>query len=648
MSHIAYWLLLLLPPLLLLQAVGCNDDALDASKAPCDNFHEHACGNWHAAHSLRALGAHDMRSKLSALSRQQLVQHFEAGGNEPATQLSSFYSSCLGGRQSLPSYMRALQQRHAHWPLLSANATTTSGANFDWAAAQAALRQFGANGLWRLLVQPNWQAAEQRIFYLLAPSFEQLGLGEMSEFLHERYLKYLLLELKLRVRRAAALAAQLVQFEQRLRALQSQSQSLVLHAPQQLQQLAAQLPQLQLLRYFELLLGARYTPQLLVVADIKYLEQLQQLFAAQQVDELIGSSWLLLQLPTHFELLRHEESTLAEQRVQCLRLLQQLLPQPLAALHLRLLHGSAAAGAQFMQRTQQRLQTLFDSLKLQFERLLNATQIFKQDADTQLLALEKLRAMRLLLPPALPTELPTVKAAAAAGLGYDEQLLQLSQSQAQQQFGLALDCLQLPCEAPPDHALGPLDVNVYYRLKQNAIELPLGLLRAPLLDAESQNQTLRLLAGLGYMLAHELLHGFDYDGINYDAKGRIMDASWPPRAIIRFGLRANCYLGERYSNATLTINENIADSEGLRLAFDTYQQQQQLLGSGSGAALATREFFVAFAQNWCGQQPAGASGQHASHKERVNNVLGNFPEFAEAFECKPGSLMHPSQQCRIW
>lgn len=655
-QHKLSWLLLLLllPLLATTVGAGCDADdaaaeAMDVSKSPCENFHEHACGNWHAPYSLRALGAHDMRTKLRALNKQQLVRHFEAQ-HDTQEQLVSFYNSCMSGRQSLHVYLDALQRTLPDWPLLN-NAT-----NFQWARGNAAVRRFGAQGLWRLLVQANWQAAEQRVFYVLAPTFELLGRDEQSEFLYQRYLKYLLLELGLRVRRAASLATQLVDFERSLRELtplpSDSAQNLVLHAPQTLQQLHAQLPQLQLDEYFRTLLGeADYTPQLLLVADVEYLRRLQRVLAT--ADPLVLSSWLLLQLPAHFELHLHEDTLLAAQRERCLQQLNGLLPQQLSQLQLRLLHGSDEAADAFLQRTRVQLQQLFDTLKSQFERLLNATPIFETDAATRNLALDKLRAMRLLLP---QTEQPpaTSTSTTTSSKDYDANLLRLSEAQARAQFRHALSCLQLPCEvgataAWDDHSLGPLDVNVYYKLKLNAIALPLGLLRAPLLEDKLEgscsNQTARarLLGGLGYMLGHEMLHAFDYDGINYDAAGRI--GQWPPRAIIRFGLRAKCFLGERYSNATLTINENIADSEGLRVAFEAFREEHR------GDKAAYRNFFVAFAQNWCGRSAAASSSsqqQHASHWERVNNVLSNYFEFFDAFDCKAGNLMHWPEKCRIW
>ncbi|KAH8387130.1 hypothetical protein KR093_005022, partial [Drosophila rubida] len=641
------------PPLRHASWLQDAEDAMDVQKPPCENFHEHACGNWHAQYGLRALGAHDTRSSLRALNKQLFVRHFEASGGREG-QLHAFYDSCMNDRQSLHVYMEALQRVLPDWPLLN-NAT-----HFSWSRGNAAVRRFGAHGLWRLLVQQNWQAGEQQIFYLLPPSFELLGRSDMNEFLYQRYLKYLLLELGLRVRRAAQLAQQLSAFEQQLQRLlpgeQDSAEALVLHAPQTLQQLDAQLPQLQLLDYFRLLLGDAFTPQLLLVADTGYLQRLPALLSA--TDELIVSSWLLLQLPAHFELHLHEDTSLAAQREQCLQQLNRLMPQQLSQLLLRLLHGSDAAAAAFYTEAQRELQRVFDALQLQFERLMNATYIFELDGATHALALQKLRAMQLLLPqPEAPA--PATEQQLQTTLGYDAKLLQLSQAQSLQQFRLALGCLQLPCEASAaasswtGSTLGALDVNVYYRLKLNAVELPLGLLRAPLLQetaaGSNYHRLARLYGGLGYMMAHEMLHGFDYAGINYDAAGRMAAGQWPARTIIRFGARSGCYLSYRYSNATVMINENMADSEGLRLAFNAYREQ---LGESQLNSTALGSFFVAFAHNWCGHAAAvalsGGQQQHPGHWERVNNVLGNFPEFAEAFDCRAGSLMNPPDKCRMW
>ncbi|KAH8373659.1 hypothetical protein KR200_005484 [Drosophila serrata] len=640
-----------------------QENDMDTDEPPCENFYQHACGNWYANIFQRNLGAHDMHSKWSANLKLKLIHHFE---NVDTTPLSNYYRSCLSAGQTLRSYTEAMERSGAIFPVLDKNSTSSS--TFDWILANAALRQYGAQGLWRLLVQDNWQSAEQRIFYLLPPRFDLLGEDTMSEFLYQRYLKILLIELGLRVRRAALLAERLVEFEQSLRHLlpKNVEQTLVLREPQALREWDQQLPHLQLKRYFGIVLeGLDWDPStLLIVADMDYLQGLQRILRTNPPNELnplILSTWLLLQLPAHFELRMHDDENLSSQRDHCLNQLRLLMPAALGRLQMELVLG--ANYREEYDTAVQQVALLFRDLKLQFEAALNATKVFEQDQNTRQLAREKLRAMRLITPRLQEAQGYAVGSGAGAGAGsgavssWDVTLMQLSLNQARLEFRQVFG--EPVTAAPAD----PLAVNAYYRLKLNRIELPLGLMVTSLLQQQEQQKCdkdldsqARFSAGLGYIIAHEMVHAFDYDGINYDAAGQLANGQWPARAIIKFGLKAICYLGNRYSNATLTVNENIADSEGLRLALDMYLARRR--NGSNGGEEHLRSFFVAFAQNWCGVAATGTGTgtetktpqqlQHAGHAERVNNVLGNMPEFVEAFHCKAGSRMNPADKCRIW
>ncbi|XP_017029933.1 endothelin-converting enzyme 2 [Drosophila kikkawai] len=673
-----------------------QEQDMDTEESPCENFYQHACGNWYANVFQRNLGAHDKHSQWKANLKLKLIRYFEKGdameGSRP--HLGNYYRSCLAAGQTLSSYTEAMARSGANFPLLernssasemgngyssssrsasdyssssrsstsafsSSSSTSSSSPSFDWVLANAALRQHGAQGLWRLLVQDNWQSAEQRIFYLLPPRFDLLGEDTMSEFLYQRYLKILLIEMGLRVRRAALLAERLIEFEQSLRHLlpKDVEQTLVLREPQVLREWDQQVPQLQLKRYFGILLqGLDWDESsLLIVADKEYLIGLQRILNSNRIDPLILSTWLLLQLPAHFELRMHDDENLSSQRDHCIQQLRRLMPGALGRLQMELVLGENYR--EEYDTAVQRITLMFRDLKQQFELALNATEVFEQDQKTRQLAREKLRAMRLVTPRlqegggggGLPTNTTT----------WDETLMQLSLNQARIEFRQVFG--EPVVAAPAD----PLAVNAYYRLKLNRIELPLGLMVSTLLQQQECSQDLehfqaRFSAGLGYIMAHEMVHAFDYDGINYDAGGQLANGQWPARAIIRFGLRAICYLGNRYSNATLTVNENIADSEGLRLALDTHlaKRGSKEKEEEAGQQENLRSFFVAFAQNWCGVAATGTKGgttpqqqqqqQHAGHAERVNNVLGNLPEFVEAFQCKAGSRMNPADKCRIW
>ncbi|XP_017065014.1 endothelin-converting enzyme homolog [Drosophila eugracilis] len=621
------------------------ENDMDLEEAACENFYQHACGNWYASTMQRNLGAHDMRTKWVASLKLHLIHHLETSSaqHESAGQLATFYNSCLSSGQSVRAYTDAMARSGANFPLL-ANKDNGSGSPFDWVLANAALRTYGAQGLWRLLVQDNWQSADQRIFYILPPTFDLLGNdgNEMNEFFYERYLKGLLLELGVRVRKAALLAKQIVGFEKSLQILRPNDveQTLVLRKPQSLRDLEQQLPGLELKRYFETILqGLDWDPSsLLLVADLDYLHGLRRLLARDTTDPMILSTWLLLQLPAHFELRLHDDEKLSSQRDHCLEQLRKLMPGQLGRLQMQLVLGENYQDV--YDTSIQQIAVLFRDLKHQFEVVLNETEVFEDNVETRNLARDKLRAMRLLTPRLQePGTNPAGGQPPTLGGNCDENLMQLSLNQAKLEFRQVFG--EPVTSVPAD----PLSVNAYYRLKLNRIELPLGLMATPLVvqqQCSKVDETMaKLAAGLGYILAHEMVHAFDYDGINYDANGQLANGQWPARAIIRFGLRAGCYLSGRYSNATLTINENIADSEGLRLALDTYRRRNVTNHS-------LRTFFVTFAQNWCGTAAASALGQHAGHGERVNNVLGNLPEFGETFQCTTTSRMNPVDKCRIW
>ncbi|XP_017095193.2 neprilysin-2 [Drosophila bipectinata] len=636
------------------ECLNLVDKNVDKEAAPCDDFYAHACGNWYGGEYQRNFGVHDARSMWVAKLKEKLIEHFESDSDKHSP-LSTFYRKCfsdLDSKQSITAYNEAMVGSGANFSILGHNKSS----DWDWILANAELRKYGAQGLWRLLVQDNWQSADQKIFYLLSPTFHQLGHDELTEFLYERYLKVLLIEMGVRVRRAQEWARNLVDFEKSLQSLLAvdREKTLVLREPQTLVQLEEQLPELQLRKYFEVLLkDIDWDPNtLLVVVDMDYLQSLQRFL--RSADRELLSTWLLLKLPMHFEFKLHTDEKIVSQKDYWVEQLRHLLPGPLGRLQMELLLGENYQ--EIYDNSIQQVAFLFRDLKQQFELLLNETEVFDYDLVTRTMAREKIRAMRLLTPRLQdPGHSMSTGTATPLGGSCDWNLMQLSRNRAHQEFRQVLG------EPPVSHAGDPLVANAYYRLSLNRIELPLGLLATPLLQEPTcrteAERKVRLSAGLGYILAHEMVHAFDYDGINYDASGQLANGQWPPRAIIRFGLRAACYMGARYSNAAVTMNENIADTEGLRLAFETYRPRPETNSSSPATPdpELLKTFFLVYAQTWCGksvdldaEDSSAQNSLHSKHQERVNNVLANLPEFAETFQCKAGSPMNPAAKCRIW
>lgn len=213
----------------------------------------------------------------------------------------------------------------------------------------------------------------------------------------------------------------------------------------------------------------------------------------------------------------------------------------------------------------------------------------------------------------------------------------------------------------------PPTVNAYYNPQMNDINFPAGVLQPPLYDAKMDAAP--NYGNTGGTIGHELIHGFDDEGRQFDAHGNLKDW-WGKKDAAAFNQRAQC-ITDQYAqytvvdnikiNSKLTLGEDAADLGGLLLAWMAWKSD--IAGDLSQAALEKRDgltpeqrFFVGYAQWTCeSQRPErlrlnAATDPHSPGKYRVNGVVVNLPEFARAFACKPGQAMvKPADKvCRVW
>ena len=216
--------------------------------------------------------------------------------------------------------------------------------------------------------------------------------------------------------------------------------------------------------------------------------------------------------------------------------------------------------------------------------------------------------------------------------------------------------------------MSPPTVNAYYSPQMNNINFPAGILQPPFFD-RSQNDAVNY-GSVGSVIGHELTHGFDDEGRQFDGKGNFEDW-WSAADSKQFTERADCVVNEfngfvavddLHVNGKLTLGENIADLGGLKLAFLAYLDRAQKAGvdlnqKGSaeyGGLTPDQQFFVAFGQHWCENiRPEDLrldveTDPHSPAKFRVNGVVLNLPEFQKAFACKTGQPMAPVNRCTIW
>jgi putative endopeptidase len=210
----------------------------------------------------------------------------------------------------------------------------------------------------------------------------------------------------------------------------------------------------------------------------------------------------------------------------------------------------------------------------------------------------------------------------------------------------------------------PPTVNAYYEPTMNEMVFPAGILQAPFYG---RRQTVALNFGaIGMVVGHELTHGFDDEGRQFDAQGNLRDW-WTPAVAAEFDKRASCVerqydeyvvVDDIHIKGKLTLGENIADLGGIKLAFAAFERaDREHPSTPTIAGFAPKEqFFLGFAQAWCANYREEAlrlllaTNPHAPPRFRVNGPLSNLPEFSRVFECAQGSPMvrAPGKRCDVW
>ncbi len=207
----------------------------------------------------------------------------------------------------------------------------------------------------------------------------------------------------------------------------------------------------------------------------------------------------------------------------------------------------------------------------------------------------------------------------------------------------------------------PPTVNAYFDAQFNDINFPAGVLQPPLYDPKMD-------AAPGYgntggTIGHELTHGFDDEGRQFDAHGNLKDW-WTPGSAKAFTERAQCVIDQyaQYTviddikiNSKLTAGEDIADLGGLMLAWVAWKAELAGKPAKDADGLTPEQrFFVGYAQWACeDERPENkrlnaTTDPHSPGQYRVNGLMVNMPEFQQAFSCKAGDPMVSAKPCRVW
>nr|XP_013813304.1 PREDICTED: neprilysin [Apteryx mantelli mantelli] len=218
---------------------------------------------------------------------------------------------------------------------------------------------------------------------------------------------------------------------------------------------------------------------------------------------------------------------------------------------------------------------------------------------------------------------------------------------------------------------GAAVVNAFYSASRNQIVFPAGILQPPFFSA-TQSKSLNY-GGIGMVIGHEITHGFDDNGRNFNENGDLLDW-WTEESARNFKEQSQCMVyqygnfswdlaGGQHLSGINTLGENIADNGGIRQAYksapgthgSTHTSQSEMkAGLFLENLTPNKSFSLLHAQVWCGTyRPEYAVNSiktdvHSPGKFRVIGSLQNSPEFSEAFSCTKTNYMDPANKCRVW
>jgi len=211
--------------------------------------------------------------------------------------------------------------------------------------------------------------------------------------------------------------------------------------------------------------------------------------------------------------------------------------------------------------------------------------------------------------------------------------------------------------------MSPPTVNAYYNPQMNDINFPAGVLQPPLYDAKVDDAP--NYGDTGGTIGHELTHGFDDEGSQFDAKGNLKNW-WTKDDREKFDARTKCVedqyaqyvvVDDIHINSKLTLGEDAADLGGEILAYIAWKGATKTKELTPIDGLTPDErFFVGFAQWACANERPeemrvrAVTDPHSPAKYRINGVVVNMPEFSQAFSCKTGQPMvnPPDKVCKVW
>ncbi|VDD93608.1 unnamed protein product [Enterobius vermicularis] len=675
---------------------------MNLSASPCENFYEYACGQWNRDHQI----PDDMFAygTFAYLKEDIFTVLLESDTPTPSRSIQmakQVYKSCMNTTEleNLKSskLLEAISVLGG-WPLLKPE--TWDEKSFDLTAlVSKAQKLYSIEVLFSLSIYPDMRNTTRSIIYIDQGSLG-LGRGSREYFLNasvfgkqlEAYINYQRKAVELIMTDANVKRSsedldkdlkELIDFEKKFALIfvpeENRRNNTRLYNKATIASLSTYLPQIDWLRFFKSVSPKPLHNYLtnnteVVICELEYLSDVSKLL--NQTESRIVVNYLLWRIATFATKLldsRYENIKQDFSRVMtgqqaksprwkdCAQTPTGLLPFAAGALYVR---------EHFDSEDKKEAMEMIGNLREAFKDLVRENDWM--DAQTKSVAIEKVDNMINYIgyPDFINNDTKLDK--------YHEKLVFMPNDTY---FDLLLRVIWWTNEREFLKLLKPYDkyefeispavVNAFYSPEKNGLSFPAGILKPPFFSGIYPKQDIELMVnygGIGAVIGHEITHGFDDQGSQFDKDGNLRNW-WNEDSYRGFAERKQCMI-EQYSsytlpdtdirvNGKLTQGENIADNGGVKEAYRAYRKyvkQHGEEGTLPGFENFSNEqiFFLSYAHFWCGHKKEAAAMQQISTDEhspeifRVIGVLSNLEEFSEAFKCSKGSPLNPDKRCVVW